>query len=219
MVTGIGTNGGPGRSRRPGAAATLGLAYTALLCLFVVAATLASVASPAGAATVTTTIGSGPASLSGTISYVFSYAVPGNCPGCRTSESLRVTIAVVGAAISANPDSPSSYWDNPDVYRCVRAAAAGSNCFWAPLTVKTPRRITAFLLGWTSHTAVMQTFRPRVFTRRFRLLCRWGWTLAQRRPDGWDANGAARPIPHARVRFVRPAAGWRITTPAVTSPS
>ncbi len=45
-------------------------------------------------------------------------------------------MAVVGAAISANPDSPSSYWDNPDVYRCVRAAAAGSNCFWAPLTVK-----------------------------------------------------------------------------------
>jgi hypothetical protein len=139
MVPWTGTNGGPDRSRRPLRAAAVDI--VALLCVFLVAATMVTVANPAGAAPITpavgpTTISTGPASLSGTISYASSYAVPGSCPGCRASESLRVTMAVVGTAINANAAGPSSYWDNPDVYRCALAAGGGSNCFWAPLTVE-----------------------------------------------------------------------------------
>jgi hypothetical protein len=107
-----------------------------LLCLFVLAATLAAIANPVEAATISTPITNGPASLSGTISYAFSYSVPGTCPGCRTSESLSVTMAVIGKAISTGAGSPSSYGDNPDAYRCSLAEAARSNCFWVPLTVE-----------------------------------------------------------------------------------
>ncbi|HTT92968.1 MAG TPA: hypothetical protein VMF65_25665 [Acidimicrobiales bacterium] len=133
------TTDGPAKPPHPVTA--LMFALVAVLCLMVVAATLAAVAGPAAAATGAPTIGpptigSPPASLSGTISYAFSYSVPGPCPGCRTSESLSVRMAVVGNAVRAAAGSPGSYWDNPDAYRCALATAAGSNCFWAPLTVE-----------------------------------------------------------------------------------
>jgi hypothetical protein len=90
---------------------------------------------PASAETAATTSGRGPVSLSGTISYAFSYSATGNCAGCHTSESLSVSMAVSGQAVSDGHNSPDANSDNPDVYRCVLAANSGSKCFWAPLTV------------------------------------------------------------------------------------
>ena len=117
----------------------------ALLSVCVVAATLAAIsipaisasamANPATAETATTTAASGPVTLSGTISYAFSYSATGPCAGCHTSESLSVTMAVSGQAVIGGHAGPDGNWDNPDVYRCVLAASSGNKCFWAPLTV------------------------------------------------------------------------------------
>jgi hypothetical protein len=149
-----GSSGGGGKSPWHRTLLTLGL--PALLFVFVVGTGLAAVANPATASPGATSASNrsasnrsasngsasngpasnGPAALSGTISYAFSYSVARNCPGCHTSESLKVTMTVAGSAVSAGAESPSSYWDNPDVYRCALAAAAGGNCFWVPLTVE-----------------------------------------------------------------------------------
>ena len=117
----------------------------ALLSVSVVAATLAAIsippfsvsamAIPARAETAAATSGSGPVTLSGTISYAFSYSATGTCAGCHTSESLSVTMGVSGQAVNGGHSSPDANWDNPDVYRCVLAASSGNKCFWAPLTV------------------------------------------------------------------------------------
>lgn len=114
----------------------------ALLSVCVVAATLAAIsipaisasamANPATAETATTTAASGPVTLSGTISYAFSYSATGPCAGCHTSESLSVTMAVSGQAVIGGHAGPDGNWDNPDVYRCVLAASSGNKCFWRP---------------------------------------------------------------------------------------
>lgn len=123
----------PGRFGRAGPAA--------LLCLFVLAATLAGVTNPAAAATPSTPATSkrttnAAVSLSGTLSYGFSYSVAGSCPGCRTREHLSLTMAVTGQAINASSGTAGDYLDNPDVYRCAMEAAAHHDCFWVPLTVR-----------------------------------------------------------------------------------
>lgn len=131
-------------AKRAGPATTRALGLVALLCITVVAPSLAVIASPVDAAapsTTTTTTGSvtsaAPVALSGTISYGFADSVAGSCPGCRTSESLNVIMTVAGAGISGSATSPGVNWDNPDVYHCVLASNTGSKCFWVPLTIET----------------------------------------------------------------------------------
>ncbi len=143
MAPCAGMSGGAARRLRPRTMRALGL--VALLCVTVVTPTPAAIAGPVAAVatttTTTTTIGSvtraAPVTLSGSISYGFAYSVAGNCPGCRTSESLSVIMAVAGGAISGRATSPGPDWDNPDVYHCVLASRTGSKCFWVPLTVET----------------------------------------------------------------------------------
>jgi mono/diheme cytochrome c family protein len=122
---------------RHGVAALLSVSVVVatLAALAVPAMAISAMAIPASAETAATTSGRGPVSLSGTISYAFSYSATGNCAGCHTSESLSVSMAVSGQAVSDGHNSPDANSDNPDVYRCVLAANSGSKCFWAPLTV------------------------------------------------------------------------------------
>ena len=117
----------------------------ALLSVSVVAATLAAIAvpaisisavrlghNPASAETATTTNGRGPVTLSGTISYAFSYSATGNCAGCHTSESLSVSMAVSGQAVNGSQSSPDANSDNPDVYRACWPRAVGASVFGPP---------------------------------------------------------------------------------------
>ena len=109
MAPRVSVNGHAGEGPRNVTPLRRGVA--ALLSVSVVAATLAAiavpaistsaVAIPASAETAATTTGRGPVSLSGTISYGFSYSATGNCAGCHTSESLSVSMAVSGRPSTA----------------------------------------------------------------------------------------------------------------------
>lgn len=143
MAPSMGMSGGVAKRARPAinlAFGLLALGLLALLCATVVAATPAASAGPARATTATTSSSAAspaPVTLLGTISYSFAYSELGNCPGCRTSESLSTTMTVAGAGITGSDKTPSADWDNPDVYDCAQASSAGSKCFWVPLTVET----------------------------------------------------------------------------------
>jgi len=99
--------------------------------------TTCNVADAAAVATVAATTTNVPATLSGTISYGFSYTVNGGCAGCQRSEDLNVTMEVTGTAISGSlRSSYASYnLDNPDVYHCAVAGSRGNDCFWVTLRV------------------------------------------------------------------------------------
>ena len=104
MTTRVATSGRHVNVRRQ--LSQIKLALAALLGACVVAATLAAVPSPARAEAATNPLDNAPLVLSGTISYAFSYSVTGPCTGCHTSESLSVSMAVAGRALSGDAGDP-----------------------------------------------------------------------------------------------------------------
>ncbi len=205
--------------------ARLSAAYLVLVAISVLGTLLAAVtnsaAVEAAAATteIATTKTNSPAVVSGTISYLSSYSVPGGCAGCRTSESLSVTMTVTGKANIAAANNPGTDWDNPDVYHSALSSRAGSTCYWVPLTVEKAtlhyRFYTRVAMSQGCATYASATGTYKAASTPLPL----GLDLVLNPGHGRDAWSRVRALGAAELRVVGADAGSELRGPGQCEPS